>query len=38
MLAAQNRYRRMRGLPERTLEEVAASAYANLDLENDASE
>jgi hypothetical protein len=33
MLAAQNRYRRMRGAPERTLEQVAGSAWANLELD-----
>ena len=29
MLAAQNRYRRRRGAPERSLEEVTESAWAN---------
>jgi hypothetical protein len=33
MLAAQNRYRRMRGAPERTLEQVAGSAWARLELD-----
>ena len=34
MLAAQNRYRRMRGAPERTLEQVAGSAWASLELDD----
>lgn len=38
MLAAQNRYRRMRGAPERTLEQVAGSAWAKLEVDNDAVE
>src|SRR5262249_12240854 len=32
MLAAQNRYRRLRGAPERTLAEVAGYAWASLEL------
>jgi hypothetical protein len=38
MLAAQNRYRRMRGAPERTLEQIAGSAWANLGADDDAIE
>jgi hypothetical protein len=38
MLAAQNRYRRMRGAPARTLEEVAGSAWANLEVGDDSTE
>jgi hypothetical protein len=38
MLAAQNRYRRMRGAPERTLEQVAGAAWANLEVDNHAAE
>jgi hypothetical protein len=38
MLAAQNRYRRMRGAPERTLEQVAGAAWANLEVDNRAAE
>jgi hypothetical protein len=38
MLAAQNRYRRMRGAPERTLEQIAGCASAKLDVDNDAIE
>jgi hypothetical protein len=38
MLAAQNRYRRMRGAPERTLEQIAGSVWANLEPNNDAIE
>ena len=38
MLAAQNRYRRMRGAPERTLEQIAGSAWANLESGDDAIE
>jgi hypothetical protein len=38
MLAAQNRYRRMRGAPERTLEQVAGSAWADLEVDDDAVE
>ena len=34
MLAAQNRYRRMRGAPERTLEEVTEHAWARLEREH----
>jgi hypothetical protein len=30
MLAAQNRYRRLRGAPERSLEEVTDHAWASL--------
>ena len=36
MLAAQNRYRRRRGAPERPLEEVTAHAWASLELYGDA--
>jgi hypothetical protein len=32
MLAAQNRYRRERGAPPRSLEEVSAHAWANFNL------
>ena len=35
MLAAQNRYRRLRGAPERTLAEVAGSAWASLELHDE---
>ena len=38
MVAAQNRYRRLRGAPERTLEEIARSAWANLEVDTDAIE
>jgi hypothetical protein len=36
MLAAQNRYRRERGAPERSLEEVTEHAWAGLKVECDA--
>src|SRR5262249_11545601 len=36
MLAAQNRYRRKRGAPERSLEEVTREAWANHDPHGDA--
>ncbi len=35
MLASLNRYRRMRGAPERSLEQVAASSWVNLAEYND---
>jgi hypothetical protein len=35
MLAAQNRYRRQRGAPERSLEEVTEHAWVGLKLERD---
>jgi len=36
MLAAQNRYRRQRGAPERSLEEITEHAWAGLKLDGDA--
>ncbi len=36
MLAAQNRYRRQRGAPERSLEEVSERAQASLKPDGDA--
>ncbi len=38
MLAAQNRYRRMRGAPERTLEQVAGSGWVRPESESDTTE
>jgi hypothetical protein len=38
MLAALNRYRRMRGASERSVEQIAGSAWAKLEADNDAIE
>jgi hypothetical protein len=36
MLSALNRYRRLRGLPERSLEEITEHGWAGLDEQEDA--